>query len=144
MFGTGTLSSSDGQRFPTRGKSVTARALSRYFVHEGLSTYTHVTDQYTTYGTKIVVAAKREAHYVLDEILGNATDIPITERPDAASTTGGSGPHFPGPLGEHQLLRRDRGRHRRPTRPARPHRLPAVAVERHALLTPAPSLAASA
>jgi TnpA family transposase len=26
VFGTGTLSSSDGQRFPTRGKSVTARA----------------------------------------------------------------------------------------------------------------------
>jgi TnpA family transposase len=79
IFGTGTLSSSDGQRFPTRGKSVTARALSRYFANEGLSTYTHVTDQHTTYGTKIIVATKREAHYVLDEILGNATDIPVTE-----------------------------------------------------------------
>ena len=77
----GTLSSSDGQRFPTRGKSVTARALSRYFAHEGLSTYTHVTDQHTTYGTKIIVATKREAHYVLDEILGNATDIPIQSMP---------------------------------------------------------------
>lgn len=43
VFGAGTLSSSDGQRFPTRGKSVTARALSRYFANEGLSTYTHVT-----------------------------------------------------------------------------------------------------
>jgi TnpA family transposase len=46
---------------------------------QGLSTYTHVTDQHTTYGTKIIVATKREAHYVLDEILGNATDIPINE-----------------------------------------------------------------
>ncbi len=79
IFGSGTLSSSDGQRFPTRGKSVTARALSRYFAHEGLSTYTHVTDQHATYGTKVIVATKREAHYVLDEILGNATDIPVTE-----------------------------------------------------------------
>ena len=79
VFGAGTLSSSDGQRFPTRGKSVTARALSRYFAHEGLSTYTHVTDQHATYGTKIIVATRREAHYVLDEILGNAADIPITE-----------------------------------------------------------------
>jgi len=78
-FGAGTLSSSDGQRFPTRGKSVTARALSRYFANEGLSSYTHVTDQHATYGTKIIVATKREAHYVLDEILGNATDLPITE-----------------------------------------------------------------
>lgn len=38
-----------------------------------------MTDQHTTYGTEIIVATKREAHYVLDEILGNATDIPITE-----------------------------------------------------------------
>ncbi|MEK8170998.1 Tn3 family transposase [Streptomyces sp. M19] len=53
--------------------------MSRYFASEGLSTYTHVTDQRTTYGTKVIVATKREAHYVLDEILGNATDIPITE-----------------------------------------------------------------
>lgn len=79
VFGGGTLSSSDGQRFPTRGKSITARALSRYFAEEGLSTYTHVTDQHATYGTKIIVATRREAHYVLDEILGNATDLPITE-----------------------------------------------------------------
>ena len=50
-------------------------------IHGGrvLSTYTHVTDQHATYGTKIIVATKREAHYVLDEILGNATDLPITE-----------------------------------------------------------------
>ncbi|WSG61149.1 transposase [Nocardia sp. NBC_01730] len=78
-FGAGTLSSSDGQRFPIRGKSVTARGLSRYFANEGLSSYTHVTDQHATYGTKIIVATKRESHYVLDEILGNATDLPITE-----------------------------------------------------------------
>lgn len=78
-FGAGTLSSSGGQRFPTRGKSLTARALSRYFAEEGLSTYTHVTDQHATYGTKVIVATRREAHYVLDEILGNATDLPITE-----------------------------------------------------------------
>ncbi len=79
VFGGGTLSSSDGQRFPTRGKSLTARALSRYFADEGLSTYTHVSDQHATYGTKVIVATDREAHYVLDEILGNATDLPITE-----------------------------------------------------------------
>ena len=79
VFDGGTLSSSDGQRFPTRGKSLTARALSRYFAHEGLSSYTHVSDQHATYGTKVIVATDREAHYVLDEILGNATDLPITE-----------------------------------------------------------------
>jgi TnpA family transposase len=78
VFGTGTLSSSDGQRFPVRGKTLTGRDM---VIHGGqvLSTYTHVTDQHTTYGTKIIVATKREAHYVLDEILGNATDVPVTE-----------------------------------------------------------------
>ncbi|MBV6697734.1 Tn3 family transposase [Kitasatospora aureofaciens] len=79
MFGSGTLSSSDGQRFPTRGKSITARHLNKYFVAEGISTYTHVSDQHSTFGTKVIVATHREAHYVLDEILGNATDLPITE-----------------------------------------------------------------
>ena len=79
VFGSGTLSSSDGQRFPMRGKSLTARHLSRYFVAEGISTYTHVSDQHTTYGTKVIVATDREAHYVLDEILGNTIDLPITE-----------------------------------------------------------------
>ncbi|WAX79575.1 Tn3 family transposase [Streptomyces sp. KMM 9044] len=79
MFGSGTLSSSDGQRFPTRGKSITARHLNKYFVAEGISTYTHVSDQHSTFGTRVIVATHREAHYVLDEILGNATDLPITE-----------------------------------------------------------------
>lgn len=78
VFGTGTLSSSDGQRFPVRGKTTTGREMTIYG-GQVLSTYTHVTDQHATYGTKIIVATKREAHYVLDEILGNATDLPITE-----------------------------------------------------------------
>jgi hypothetical protein len=34
LFGGGTPSSSDGQRFPTKGKSITARALSRYFADQ--------------------------------------------------------------------------------------------------------------
>ncbi|MEU9003847.1 transposase [Streptomyces sp. NPDC048551] len=79
MFGSGTLSSSDGQPFPTRGKSITARHLNKYFVSEGISAYTHVSDQHSTFGTKVIVATHREAHYVLEEILGNATDLPITE-----------------------------------------------------------------
>lgn len=78
-FGGGTLSSSDGQRFPVKGKSTTARAMKKYFAGRGLSTYTHVSDQHTTFGTKVIVVTRREAHYVLDEIMGNKTDLPITE-----------------------------------------------------------------
>jgi TnpA family transposase len=77
-FGGGVMSSSDGQRFPVRGKSVTARNM---VIHGGqvLSTYTHVSDQWSTYGTKIIVPTAREAHFVLDDFLGNATDLPVAE-----------------------------------------------------------------
>jgi hypothetical protein len=38
-----------------------------------LSTYTHVSNQLTTFGTKVIVVTRREAHHVLDEIMGNKT-----------------------------------------------------------------------
>ncbi|MGX6608240.1 Tn3 family transposase [Micromonosporaceae bacterium Da 78-11] len=79
-FGPGTLSSSDGQRFPTKGKSITARAMSRYFARgQGVSVYTHVSDQHSTIDTKVIVATAPEGHYVLDGHLGNATDLPVVE-----------------------------------------------------------------
>jgi hypothetical protein len=61
-----------------RGKSLTSRAMN---IHGGrvLSTYTHVSDQWSTYGTKQIVPTAREGHFTLDELLGNATDLPITE-----------------------------------------------------------------
>jgi TnpA family transposase len=79
LWGGGTLSSSDGQRFPQRGRSLTARALSRYFLDEGTTTYTHVSDQHSTYGTKVIPSTWREAVAVLDEIFGNPTDLPLSE-----------------------------------------------------------------
>jgi TnpA family transposase len=79
LWGGGTLSSSDGQRFPQRGRSLTARALSRYFLDEGTTTYTHVSDQHSTYGTKVIPTTWREAVAVLDEIFGNPTDLAIAE-----------------------------------------------------------------
>lgn len=53
--------------------------MNTFFADEGLSTYTHVSDQHSTYGTKVIVPTTREAHYVLDDFLGNATDLPIAE-----------------------------------------------------------------
>ena len=79
-FGTGTLSSSDGQRFPVKGKSLTAAHLSRYFARgQGISTYTHVSDQHSTFDTKVIAATSPESPYVLDGILGNQTDLQVTE-----------------------------------------------------------------
>ncbi len=103
VWGAGTLSSSDGQRFPQRGKSLTARALSRYFVDEGTTTYTHVADQHSTNGTKVIPSTVRDATYVLDEILGNPADLPIAEHTvDTAGQTAGRRPQ------------RQLGRHRSP------------------------------
>jgi TnpA family transposase len=78
VFGGGTMSSSGGQRFPVRGKSLTGREM---VIHGGqvLSSYTHVSDQHSTFGTKVIVPTAREAHYVLDDFLGNATDLPVYE-----------------------------------------------------------------
>jgi TnpA family transposase len=87
-WGGGTMSSSDGQRFPMKGKSLTARAMSRYFVNEGISAYTHVSDQHSTYGTKVIPVTDREAVHVLDEIFGNATDLLHTITEHATDTAG--------------------------------------------------------
>ncbi|MGW4094305.1 Tn3 family transposase [Nocardia sp. NPDC004750] len=88
VFGAGTLFSSDGPRLPTRGKSVTARALSRYFANDSLSTYTHVADQHAHLRHEGPSSPPGcEAHYVLHEILRSATDLPITEHVTATHGT---------------------------------------------------------
>lgn len=79
-WGGGTLSSSDGQRFPTSGKIRNAQALPKYFGYgKGVTFYTHTSDQYSQYGTKVISATERDATYVLDEILNNETDLSILE-----------------------------------------------------------------
>jgi len=79
-WGGGTLSSSDGQRFPVSGKVRIAEALPRYFGYgKGVVFYTWTSDQYSQYGTKVIPATVRDATYVLDEILDNETELPIVE-----------------------------------------------------------------
>lgn len=79
-WGDGTLSSSDGQRFPTRGKIRNAKSIPRYFgFGKGVTLYVHVSDQYSQYGAKSITSTERDATYVLDEILANETDLDIQE-----------------------------------------------------------------
>lgn len=79
-WGGGTLSSSDGQRFPVSGKIRNAKSILRYFgFGQGVTFYTHTSDQYSQYGSKVIPATERDATYVLDEILGNETDLVILE-----------------------------------------------------------------
>ena len=80
IWGGGTLSSSDGQRFPVSVKSVTATALPKYFGYgRGITFYTWTSDQHSQYGTKVIPATIRDARYVLDEILNNETELDIQE-----------------------------------------------------------------
>ena len=80
FWGTGTLSSSDGQRFPVSGKVRMATALPRYFGYgKGVTFYTWTADQFSQYGTKVIPTTVRDATYVLDEILDNETELPLLE-----------------------------------------------------------------
>ena len=80
LWGGGTLSSSDGQRFPVSGKVRNATALPKYFGYgRGITFYTWTSDQYAQYGTKVISSTVRDATYVLDEILDNETELNILE-----------------------------------------------------------------
>lgn len=79
-WGGGTLSSSDGQRFPVDVKAKNAVANPRYFgPGKGATFYSWTSDQFSQYGTKAIPTTVRDATYVLDEILGNETELPIAE-----------------------------------------------------------------
>lgn len=88
-WGGGTLSSSDGQRFPVSGKVRNATALPRYFGYgRGVTFYTWTSDQFSQYGTKVIPATVRDATYVLDAILDNETELSLVEHTtDTAGST---------------------------------------------------------
>jgi hypothetical protein len=79
-WGSGTLSSSDGQRFPVTVKARNTTALPRYFGYgRGLTHYTWTSDQHALNGGKPIPSTERDATYVLDEILDNETELPIEQ-----------------------------------------------------------------
>ncbi len=80
IWGGGTLSSSDGQRFPVSVKNRIAVSLPRYFGYgQGVTFYTWTSDQFSQYGVKVTPSTIRDSTYVLDEILDNETELPIVE-----------------------------------------------------------------
>ena len=80
IWGGGTLSSSDGQRFPVSVKNRMAVSLPRYFGYgQGVSFYSWTSDQFSQYGSKPTISTMRDSTYVLDEILDNETELPIME-----------------------------------------------------------------
>ena len=79
LWGDGTLSSSDGQRFAVGVQTPVARYQRKYFVDKGATIYSWTSDQHVQYGSKMIPATAREATYVLDGILDNHNDLRIAE-----------------------------------------------------------------
>ncbi len=75
IYGTGKMSSSDAQRFRLRADSLIASYYPRYygFYDKAIGIYTHVSDQYSVFNTKVISCSPREALYVLDGLLENHT-----------------------------------------------------------------------
>lgn len=81
LHGSGTLSSSDAQRFGIRASSLLASYYPRYYGYyeKAIGIYTHISDQYAVFSTKVISCSPREALYVLDGLLENNTVLQIRE-----------------------------------------------------------------
>jgi TnpA family transposase len=88
-WGSGVLSSSDGQRFPVSGTTRHARRMPPSLGYGmGVTFYSWSSDQLSQYGTKFVPVTVRDSTYVLDEICNNETELPIREHTtDTAGAT---------------------------------------------------------
>jgi TnpA family transposase len=75
VWGDGTMSSSDGQRFGLQASSLLGSLYPRYFGYydPALTVYTHVADQHSVFHTQVIACSLREAIYVLDGLLANDT-----------------------------------------------------------------------
>jgi len=79
-WGEGTTSSSDGQRFRAGGRGEASGQVNpKYGNDPGITFYTHVSDQYAPFHTKVINAAVRDASHVLDGLLYHESDLRIEE-----------------------------------------------------------------
>ena len=79
-WGDGTTSSSDGQAFPiSTRRPTTATINAKYGRDPTVTFYTHVSDQYGPFHTKVINSTVRDALHVLDGLLGHDTDLRIRE-----------------------------------------------------------------
>jgi TnpA family transposase len=76
IFGTGFVSSSDGQFFRAGGFGRDAARLNAHYGDEpGSKFYTHISDRYAPFHTKALAATASEALHVLDGLLYHQSDI---------------------------------------------------------------------
>lgn len=91
VWGTGDTSSSDGQFFRAGGRGE-ARAdhNARYGSEPGVLFYTHVSDRFTPFHTKVIAANAGEAAHVIDGLLDHESELVIREH---ATDTAGAVDH---------------------------------------------------
>ncbi len=79
-WGDGTTSSSDGQRFRAGGRGEsTGHVNPKYGNEPGRLFYTHISDQYAPFSTRVVNVGVRDSTYVLDGLLYHESDLRIEE-----------------------------------------------------------------
>ncbi|WP_028455993.1 Tn3 family transposase [Chitinilyticum litopenaei] len=79
-WGDGTTSSSDGQRFKAGGRAEsTGHVNPKYGSEPGRLFYTHISDRYAPFHTKVVNVGVRDSTYVLDGLLYHESDLRIEE-----------------------------------------------------------------
>jgi TnpA family transposase len=79
-WGNGTTSSSDGQNFRVGSKAQsTGHVNPKYGSEPGRTFYTHISDQYAPFSTKVVNVGIRDSTYVLDGLLYHESDLRIEE-----------------------------------------------------------------
>jgi TnpA family transposase len=79
-WGAGTTSSSDGQRFRAGGHGESAgHRNAKYGGEPGVLFYTHLSDQYAPFYTKVINANVRDATHVLDGLLYHESQLRIEE-----------------------------------------------------------------
>jgi TnpA family transposase len=94
IWGDGTKASSDGQHFFAGGPGeAIADINARHGNEPGVSFYTHVSDQYGPFHTKVIAATAGEAPHVLDGLLYHLSGLTIEEH---AVDTGGASDHVLG------------------------------------------------
>ena len=79
-WGDGSTSSSDGQRFRAGGRAEsTGHVNPKYGAEPGRLFYTHISDQYAPFSTKVVNVGVRDSTYVLDGLLYHESDLRVEE-----------------------------------------------------------------
>lgn len=79
-WGEGTTSSSDGQRFKAGGKRKSiGHVNAKYGQEPSVLFYTHLSDQYGPYHTKVISSLVRDAPYMLDGLLHHESQLKIQE-----------------------------------------------------------------